>query len=67
MKRYIVFGFNDYEGTDLTSCILGTSNHFAVCKILADDYDTIQVLDTHSGAIWEWDGRKWRHEGNANE
>lgn len=65
MERYIVFGFNDYEGTDLTYCIKGVCDHFAVGKILAGNSDTIQILDTHSGAIWEWNGAKWKHEGNA--
>ena len=65
MKRYIVFGFNDYEGADLTYCIRGSQDHFEGLRELAGG-DCIQVLDTHSGAIWEWDGGKWAHDGNAN-
>jgi len=65
MKRYVVFGFDDYIGTDLEFCIQGTSDHIKGSETLAGNHDTIQILDTHSGAILTWTGKAWAKEGNA--
>ena len=73
MKRYIIFGFDDYSGTDLKGCIQGVSDALKDAHKLGvyhkignrDIYcDTIQALDTHSGTIWEWEHGKWSREGN---
>lgn len=73
MKRYVVFGFDDYVGTDLTDCIQGTSDTLVGSEKMGsmmigsheNRRDRIQILDTHSGAILEWTGAKWAIEGNA--
>lgn len=73
MKRYVVFGFEDYTGTSLEYCIQGTSDTLAEGRELAGRGignqviypDTIQILDTHSGSILTWTGSKWAKDGNA--
>lgn len=67
MKRYVIFGFNDYEGEDLSYVatgdlsysIQGMSDTLNGSEKLAGGHDLVQALDTQAGAILQWECGTW--------
>jgi hypothetical protein len=71
MKRYVLFGFPDYETAWLERCIVGVCNDLdkAIEQV---EYDRIlQALDTKTGDIWTYTADKsylpkeWKESGSV--
>lgn len=68
MKRYAIFGFDDYQGTDLGAAIQGTTDYLdGIGEKNGTNKDLIQILDMKNGGILEWDGGVWAETDNVND
>lgn len=69
MKRFLIFNFSAYEGTDLAHSIQGMTDRLDGIAERIESMEDVMALDMRTGFIWQYhkEAAEWKCGDNIGE